>query len=79
MEGQVGAPGLVLNALVLRNTRSMDAAVNQLCADVPHVAPGCAELLPAACLLAAACRRPRSLPPARPGPIPPLFRLAKYR
>ncbi|MFF1912867.1 Tn3 family transposase [Streptomyces sp. NPDC058239] len=32
-EDQVGALGLVLNALVLSNTRCMDAAVNQLRAD----------------------------------------------
>lgn len=30
MEDQIGALGLVLNALVLFNTRYMDAAVNQL-------------------------------------------------
>nr|WP_241745705.1 Tn3 family transposase [Streptomyces lydicus] len=33
MEDQIGALGLVLNALVLFNTRYMDAAVNQLRAD----------------------------------------------
>ncbi|MBA9048683.1 hypothetical protein BJ996_005414 [Streptomyces phaeogriseichromatogenes] len=33
MEDQIGALGLVLNALVLSNTRYMDAAVNQLRAD----------------------------------------------
>jgi hypothetical protein len=33
MEDQVGALGLVLNALVLFNTRYMDAAVTQLRAD----------------------------------------------
>lgn len=33
MEDQIGALGLVLNALVLFNTRYMDAAVNQLLAD----------------------------------------------
>ncbi|MEU0186281.1 Tn3 family transposase [Streptomyces sp. NPDC006207] len=33
MEDQIGAPGLVLNALVLFNTRYMDAAVTQLSAD----------------------------------------------
>ncbi len=33
MEDQIGALGLVLNALVLFNTRYMDAAVNQLTAD----------------------------------------------
>jgi hypothetical protein len=33
MEDQIGAPGLVLNALVLFNTRYMDAAVARLRAD----------------------------------------------
>lgn len=33
MEDQIGALGLVLNALVLFNTRYMDAAVNRLHAD----------------------------------------------
>ncbi|WSI21659.1 transposase [[Kitasatospora] papulosa] len=33
IEHQIGALGLVLNALVLFDTRYMDAAVNQLCAD----------------------------------------------
>jgi TnpA family transposase len=33
MGDQIGAPGLVLNALVLFNTRYMDAAVTQLRAD----------------------------------------------
>ncbi len=33
MEDQIGAHGLVLNALVLFNTRYMDAAVTQLRAD----------------------------------------------
>jgi len=33
MEDQIGALGLVLNALVLFNTRYMDAAVSQLRAD----------------------------------------------
>jgi hypothetical protein len=33
MEDQIGALGLVLNALVLFNTRYMDAAVNKLRAD----------------------------------------------
>lgn len=33
MEDQIGALGLVLNALVLFNTRYMDAAVTQLRAD----------------------------------------------
>jgi len=33
MEDQIGALGLVLNALVLFNTRYMDAAVNHLRAD----------------------------------------------
>ncbi|MEV5879684.1 Tn3 family transposase [Streptomyces sp. NPDC052101] len=33
MQDQIGALGLVLNALVLFNTRYMDAAVNQLRAD----------------------------------------------
>jgi TnpA family transposase len=33
MEDQIGALGLVLNALVLVNTRYKDAAVNQLRAD----------------------------------------------
>ena len=33
MEDQIGALGLVLNALVLFNTRYMDAAVKQLRAD----------------------------------------------
>lgn len=33
MEDQIGALGLVLNALVLFNTRYMDSAVNQLRAD----------------------------------------------
>ncbi len=33
MEDQIGALGLVLNALVLFNTQFMDAAVNQLRAD----------------------------------------------
>lgn len=33
MEDQIGALGLVLNAVVLFNTRYMDAAVNQLRAD----------------------------------------------
>lgn len=33
MEDQIGALGLVLNALVLFNTRYLDAAVNQLRAD----------------------------------------------
>ncbi|WUO09058.1 Tn3 family transposase [Streptomyces virginiae] len=33
MEAQIGALGLVLNALVLFNTRSVDAAVARLCAD----------------------------------------------
>ncbi|GGU64662.1 hypothetical protein GCM10010211_32150 [Streptomyces albospinus] len=34
MEDQIGALGLVLNALVLFNTRYMDAAVKQLRMDV---------------------------------------------
>ncbi|NUP42672.1 MAG: Tn3 family transposase [Streptomyces sp.] len=38
MEDQIGALGLVLNALVLFNTRYMDAAVNQLRADGLDVA-----------------------------------------
>lgn len=33
MEDQIGALGLVLNALVLFNTRYMDAAVAQLCTE----------------------------------------------
>nr|WP_254395497.1 transposase [Streptomyces sp. AC512_CC834] len=33
MEGRIGALGLVLNALVLFDTRCVDAAVAQLCAD----------------------------------------------
>jgi hypothetical protein len=33
LAGDLGAPGLVLNALVLFDTRYMDAAVNQLRAD----------------------------------------------
>jgi hypothetical protein len=33
MEDQIGALGLALNAVVLFNTRYMDAAVNQLRAD----------------------------------------------
>ena len=49
MEDQIGALGLVLNALVLFNTRYMDAAVNELRADgfdvrdedVARLSPSC--------------------------------------